>query len=551
MDDLLDLVADDLEAEEIPDDDAEDRARYLADPRVWVREKLGEHLWSKQVTIAESVRDNRQTAVRSCHGVGKSFLASRLAAWWIDSHPPGTARVVTTAPTGPQVAAILWTEINTAAERAVARGNPLLGRINETDWKIGKKLVGLGRKPSNYDPNAFQGIHALYVLVILDEACGIPKHFWTAAKSMATGEYCRILAIGNPDDPGSYFAEVCDTLDWPTIEISAFGSPNFTGEPVPAALRKVLVSHAYVEGMRSEYGELSPTYLSKVEGKFPEDAKDGVVRLSKLRACCRPRDTEYTEEQLLPVELGVDPAAGGDQAVIRERRGVLVGREWGTHTQDSEELVDLIVQAINETGATSVKVDCIGVGWGIVGSLRRRAAEGKHSAQIIAVNVGEASTNPKRFVRLRSQIWWEIGRGLSEDGVWDLSQLDEPDQDRLITQLTAPKYDHDAARRIVVEQKEDTKKRLGRSPDNADALLLAFYGGSGQGAAYLAAMKAKARVEGREVPASARNWRDRIPAKTDDTTRAGVERDDQPRRTPLPPQGRRGHPGLGPVQRPY
>lgn len=512
MDVLLDAVADELEQDEVEDGDL-DRARYLADPRAWVRERLGEHLWSKQVQIAESVRDHRQTAVRSCHGVGKSFMASRLAAWWIDCHPPGSARVVTTAPTGPQVQAILWTEINGAAEKAAARGEPFPGRVNETDWKIGKKLIGIGRKPADHDENAFQGIHAKFVLVILDEACGIPKHFWTAAKSMATGHHCRILAIGNPDDPGSYFAEACDTADWPTIEISAASSPNFTGEPVPAALREVLVSHAYVEEMVREYGEESPTVLSKVHGKFPEDAKDGVVRLSKLRACARPRETQYAPEQLLPVELGVDPAAGGDQAVIRERRGILVGREWGTHTQDSEVLVDMIVDAITETGASAVKVDVIGVGWGIVGSLRRRAAEGKHRAQIIAVNVGEASTRPERYLRLRSQIWWEVGRGLSEDHGWDLSELDEDDRERLITQLTAPKYSLDASRRIVVEKKEETKKRIGRSPDNADALLLAFYGGSGQGAAFLSAMKQRARDQGIEIPAPTRTKREPRPSK--------------------------------------
>lgn len=484
---------------------------YQADPQAWVRDKLGEHLWTKQAEISRSVRDHRRTAVKSCHGVGKSFGASRLTAWWLDVHPAGSARVVTTAPTGDQVKAILWSEINAASAKATARGNPFRGQVNQTEWMLDNQLVAFGRKPADYNQHAFQGIHAPFVLVILDEACGINKQFWTAANSIATGEGCRILAIGNPDDPASYFATVCDSPGWNTIEISAFDSPNFTGEQVPADLAEALVGPTYVAEIAADYGEESPIYVSKVLGKFPEDAKDGIVRLSKLRACCLPRESAHTAEQLLPVELGVDPAAGGDQAVIRERRGVLAGREWGTHTQDSEELVDLVVEAINETGATAVKVDVIGVGWGVVGSLRRRATKGEHSAQIIAVNVGEASTKPERYLRLRSQIWWEVGRGLSEDHAWDLSELDEADRDRLITQLTAPKYSLDASRRIVVEKKEETKKRIGRSPDNADALLLAFYGGSGQGAAYLAAMKQRAEAAGIEVPDSTRRMHASIP----------------------------------------
>lgn len=468
--DALTLAAGRLEEQA---DEAAVAEQYADDPGLWARDKLGVHLWSKQVQIAESVRDHRQTAVQSCHGVGKSFLAAQLVAWWLDIHPPGEARVVTTAPTGDQVKAILWSEINGAFAKAEARGRPFLGRINETDWKLGKRLIAFGRKPSDYNPHAFQGIHAKYVLVILDEACGINQQFWTAAKAIATGEHCRILAIGNPDDPGSQFARVCAGDRWNTIRISAFDTPNFTGEPVPGDLLEMLVSQAYVEEMADEFGEESPTYLSKVLGEFPNDAEDGVVRLSRIRACGRPRDVPFAT--LGPVELGVDLGAGGDETCIRERRGAVVGREWKFRERDSAKAAARIVEAIRESQAETVKVDAIGIGWGIVGSLREKGRQGLHQARVVGVNVSESSTDPDRFTRIRSQMWWEIGRKLSEDLAWDLSGLEETDRERLVSQLTAPKYSVDSAGRIVVEPKAETKKRLGRSPDNADALLLAFY----------------------------------------------------------------------------
>jgi hypothetical protein len=464
-----------LKAEKARRDAERTTLRYGHDPELWAREKLGEHLWSKQIEIAESVRDNRLTAVQSCHGIGKSWTASRLACYWLDIHPPGEAFVVTTAPTGDQVKAILWAEINKAFSKASARGNPLPGRINETDWKYDKFLIAFGRKPSDYNPHAFQGIHAKYVLVLLDEACGIPKQFWTAAMAIATGEHCRVLAIGNPDDPGSHFAQVCSRDRWNTIKISAYDTPNFTGESIPDDLAPMLVSRVYVEEMADEFGEESPTYMSKVLGQFPSDAEDGVVRLSKLMACTREPDKPYAKDRLAPVELGVDLGAGGDETCIRERRGLVVGREWRNREKDPEKVVDYIVQAIRATGAAKVKVDSIGIGWGIVGSLRTRRKQGEHNAEIIGVNVSEASTQPEKYARLRSQIWWEVGRQLSEDGGWDLSRIETADRDRLVTQLTAPKYSLDATGRIVVEKKEETKKRIGRSPDNADALLLAFY----------------------------------------------------------------------------
>ena len=48
------------------------------------------------------------------------------------------------------------------------------------EWKIGNELVGFGRKPADTDEHGFQGIHAPFVLIVLDEACGIPEQLWIA-----------------------------------------------------------------------------------------------------------------------------------------------------------------------------------------------------------------------------------------------------------------------------------------------------------------------------------------------------------------------------------
>ena len=145
---------------------------------------------------------------------GKSFIAARIAAWWLASRSPiGEAFVVTTAPTRTQVRAILWREIARAH-----RAGRLPGRLNQTEWYMpaGEKeeLVAYGRKPSDWDEDAFQGIHARYVLAILDEAGGVPRSLYTAVETITTSEECRVLAIGNPDHPGTQFARVCRSPDW-------------------------------------------------------------------------------------------------------------------------------------------------------------------------------------------------------------------------------------------------------------------------------------------------------------------------------------------------
>jgi hypothetical protein len=447
--------------------DAQERPNpYRTDPVGWIRDVLGEHVWSKQEQIATALRDHRKVAVPSCHEAGKSWLAARAVAWWLTVWPPGEAFAVTTAPTAPQVRAILWREIN----RAHRKGR-LPGRTNQTEWWINDEIVAFGRKPADYDPAAFQGIHARRVLVVIDEACGVPETIWIAGASLTANEHSRMFAIGNPDDPGGYFAKVCGPdSGWHVVPIDAFETPNFTGEPIPGDLRDLLVSPIYEQEMRAEFGEDGATYLSKVRGRFPSDQPDGVVPLSWVRQC-QNQDREYAPDQLLPVELGVDVGAGGDETVIRERRGVLAGRTWRYKTPDSTQATGYVRQAIAETGATCVKVDVVGIGWGVVGALKEQGARGEHAAQIVGVNVGTASREPNRFPKLRDQLWWEIGRELSRQKAWDLSSVDET----TVAQLIAPTWKPDSSGRHQIEKKADTKARLKRSPDDADALLLAWY----------------------------------------------------------------------------
>jgi hypothetical protein len=441
---------------------------YAGDPVGFITKRLGEYLWSKQEDICKSVANNRRTAVASCHAAGKSFLSARIVAYWLETHKPGEAFVVTTAPSAPQVKAILWREIN----RAHAKGK-LGGRTNQTEWYMmvngSEELVAFGRKPSDYDPSAFQGIHARYVLVVLDEAGGIPDSIYNAAASLTANEGSRTLAIGNPDDPTSHFAKVCaPDSGWNVINIDAYDSPNFTDEWVPDELRELLISHTYVNEMIQDVGEDSPIFESKVRGRFPEIAEDVVIQLSYIRHC--QRDRELSLNQQLPVELGVDVGGGGDKTTARERRGLSIGRRYSWSTPDPKEAAGHIVQAIHETGATRVKVDSIGIGWAMAGWLQAMRQQGIHDAEIVPVNVATSSTNPQRYPRLRDQLWWEIGHDAMQRGILDLRGLD----DTTIAQLIAPKWKPDSMGRIQIEKKEETKKRIKRSPDDGDALLLAF-----------------------------------------------------------------------------
>lgn len=439
---------------------------WRSSPVEWVERHTGDHLWSAQRDVMRALVEHSAVAVPACHNVGKSFLAARTALWWIGTHPPGEAFVVTTAPTHRQVRNILWRELARAHRDA-----RLPGELNQTEWWLNGEIVAFGAKPADQDPDAFQGIHATYVLVIIDEASAVPAGLWTAADTLTSNAFSKKLAIGNPDTTSSYFYQVCQPgSGWYVRHIDGLESPAFTGEKVPQAVLNRLLDKHWVEEKRLQWGEDSPLWQSKVRGQFPSQDTSGVVPWSLLHQCTQNDDPDLHDPAVS--ELGVDVGAGGDSTVVWHREGGKAMDKWVISDSESDQVVNKITRVINETGANKVKVDVIGVGWGVVGRLRELGKVGSHKAKVVGVNVGAkpSAKNRTRFVRLRDEVWW-MARELSEAGDWDLSNVDSD----TLSQLIAPDYEVAAGGKVKVESKETTQKRLGRSPDDADALLLAYY----------------------------------------------------------------------------
>ena len=465
--DLIPTNAFDIAAERLEWDRRQ--LEIAADPVTWVSEILGEVLWSKQAEIARSVRDNRRTAVQSCHDVGKSFVASRIVCWWIAAHPPGEAFVVTSAPTFQQVRAILWREIN----KAHAKGR-LIGNTTETEWKIDKEMIGFGRKPSDYSPTAFQGIHARYVLVVLDEACGIPESLWDAADTLITNDSSRILAIGNPDDPTSEFAKICQPgTDWHKIRISAYDSPNFTGEKIPDEVREVLVSPTWVEEKKKKWSEQHPFWQSKVLGLFPQQSATALLPLSMLLEATRH---DYKPNEDDPHILGVDVARfGTDKTVFAMRqgqRGRIVYSVMGSDTMETAKNVKAYMKRYK---ANLAAIDTVGVGGGVFDRMI------EDNENVLSMQAASRADDYMTYANSRAEWYWSLREQL-EHGEVDL----DPDDEELLEQLAGLQYKIDTRGRIAIESKEDMKKRGLDSPDRADALVLAFGRNDDQdwGAAY-------------------------------------------------------------------
>ena len=440
---------------------------YAADPVGFVEQALGEALWSKQRDILLSVRDHRRTAVKSCHDVGKSFIAARVVAWFLTTHAVGDAFVVTSAPTYSQVRAILWREIG----RAHAKGN-LPGQLNQTEWFLGGELVAFGRKPADADMTSFQGLHAAAVLVVLDEACGIPKALWDAAETLITNDASRILAIGNPDDPATEFCQVCKPgSGWNLIQIDAFASPNFTDEPVPEKLRPLLIGPIWVEERRKKWGEGSPLWTAKVRGEFPDVAEDTLIPMAWIRAAM---ERDLPDEG--PCDLGVDVARfGSDMTVIGMLRANGRFRVRKSVSQrDTMAVAGLVQVELRATAARTAKIDDTGVGGGVTDRLtelrRERDEKGAPvvAAGVAGIIVGSAALDPKTFLNLRAELAWEV-RERFRLGTIDI----DPQDEELQAQLGSIRYEITSKGQIKIESKDDMKARGLPSPDRADCLMLA------------------------------------------------------------------------------
>jgi len=438
---------------------------WETDPIGWVNTVLREYVWSKQQVILESVRDNRYTAVKSCHDAGKSFIASRAAAWWIDAHPPQSAFVVSTAPTWQQVQAILWREIQRAHTRGDLEGKVTLDCV----WRLGSKqhgeIVGYGRKPSDYNPDAFQGIHQKYVLVIIDEANGVPAMLYDAVDTIVTNRYCRVLAIGNPDNPSSHFAQVCKkNSGWNVIRIDGFETPNFTDEWVPEYLRDLLLSPEWVAEREHRWGKGSPLYTSKVRGEFPIFSDDSLIPPVWLYDAVNRKIPGRTGREA--GKMGLDIArTGQDRSVCYRQRGGYVSEVFKTGTGDLVELAEQMKEAMRGKLGLQAVGDEAGIGAGVIDILRNDGFD------IYGYNGGRTPHDTERFINARSEDFWYLRERFQE------GTISIPEDEDLINQLLQLKFSMNGRNKIEVETKDDYRKRTrANSPDEADALMMAFVG---------------------------------------------------------------------------
>lgn len=447
-------------------------ARYINDPVLWAKDKLGITLWSTQRKIAESIVTNKKTAVKSCFGIGKTLLAAVITCWWVDVHPTGDTVVVTTAPSNHQVKAIMWENIR----RLHKLGN-LKGTITEEAmWKSDdRNIVAYGRKPAdNNTTNVMQGEHKKYTLVVIDEGGGVPDAIWVGADAITTMPTNRIFAIGNPDSAdnefGNIFLKEHGYEDWAKFSVSAFQSPNFTdeGKELPDDMLSRLVSREWVDKQTLKWGKQSRFYITRILAEFPQEAFDTLFPAALV---ARAQDRVILPSAAAPTVLGVDVARfGGDRTVVMSCTDgdVSIVDAWDkTDTNMSARRVHKLAMDLK---ATEVRIDGVGIGAGVVDTLVTLCA---NYYRVIEVNGGARSPDPKRWLNYRAFLYENLRDGL-RDGLVNLPQPQdtESDEQTLADELEGSRYKF-VRQVLAMESKDDMRRRGVKSPDFADALTYA------------------------------------------------------------------------------
>jgi phage terminase large subunit len=423
------------------------------DPVSLAQALFGAHLWSSQRAVVQSVWEHKRTAVRSCHGVGKTYTAAIVALTFLLTYP--RSRVITTAPTFTQVENLLWREIHALMSRC------------EFDFGIDPSATKLELAPdwfaiglSTDKPERFQGQHAEHILLIVDEASGVDDLIYEAGEGYLTSEHARLLLIGNPTQLAGQFHRAFHSERhlWNTIHISAHDSPNLSGEDVPDHLRRHLISRSWVEEKAAMWGVESAPYEVRVLGEFPSTADNTVMGLRAVAEAQR----RVCDGETGPVVVSCDVARfGSDETVIALRQGHRVRVVETFFGKRTTHTAGACLRWAREHDADWIVVDDAGVGGGVTDALMEAA-----EFEVHAFNGAEQAIEADEYPNRRSEVWFAFA---------DLLPTLDLDEDmQLAGDMTAPTYKLDSKGRRVVESKADTKKRLGRSPDRGDAVLMAY-----------------------------------------------------------------------------
>jgi hypothetical protein len=448
------------------------RVKYRNDPAGFARDCItwsaseGGLVWYQERTLTDLAQSRRAT-IRGPHGLGKTTLAAIAILWFALTRDGEDWKIPTTASAWRQLIKFLWPEIHKWTRRLrwdVIGRQPFNERTELLQLSL-KLSTGEAFAMASDNPALIEGAHAAELLYIFDESKAISAPTWDAAEGAFSTGSCYWLAVSTPGEPNGRFYELHKRApgyeDWKVQRV--------TRADAIAAGR---MSPEWAEQRRKQWGEKSAVYLNRVEGEFATSDEDGVIALAWIERSNERWLARMEHPEALPVidRIGLDVGRGGDPSVFALGRGNLVAELRRMSIADTMAVAGAAHGILSKFTTARAVLDVIGVGAGVFDRLR----EEKAFARRLVAFVAGARTDHKDksgewgFADMRSAGWWTLRELLEDDA------LDLPPDDKLTGDLTAPRWRALSGGRYKVEEKDEIKKRLRRSTDDGDAVMMLY-----------------------------------------------------------------------------
>lgn len=438
---------------------------WRLDPVKFVRDnfQVDPDLWQLDV-LAQAGGDYdpaRLIAMKACTGPGKSAVLAwigwhRLACFAAaGEHPKGAALSITAdnlkdglwaemakwqARSEFLTAAFKWTK-----ERIYAYDHPETWFLSARSFAKDADAEAIGR--------ALSGLHSQFAFVLLDETGDMPLAVGKAARQIFTGNPKDALVIqaGNPTSTGGLLYESCNSGRYKVTTITA--DPKD-----PKRTPRVSVEHA--QSMIDEYGADNPWVMATILGLFPPGGFNTLLSHEEVVAAMNrtvPEDAFMFASKVLGVDVARE---GDDKSVIFPRQGRMSWLPITMRNVKSIEGAAAVHRKWDEFQADGCFIDNTG-GFG-GGWLDQLVAINRHP---IGIHFAGKATDP-RFENIRAEMYWNMAEWVKDGGCL-------PNIPELIAELTTPEYSFKGDK-LFIQPKDMIKKKLGRSPDLADALALTF-----------------------------------------------------------------------------
>jgi len=389
-------------------------------------------------------------------GAGKTALLARLALHFLYTRP--YAIIPCTAPTKKQLYNVLWAEIGRAMSES-----PIIQSLfewqqeriffkSQKDKWFAVAITSTPPKPGAMTTESLQGYHAENILFIVDECSGISDQVMGAADGAMSTPSSRAILASNPTRNTGYFhrAMTNDVLKdlWSRIFVDV--------EKIDA----LYIDKTSIERLKLIYGENSDYFRMRVRGLPPRAEFNALVSPEQIFEAHR-RIIERSGQ----IYCGCDPARyGDDDTVIYIRDGNVIIERACIHGQSTVQVVDTLIALENTYNFQEIRIDIIGIGSGVHDDLKRRLKE--KSYKVRGVGVGEEANDKNTFFNKRAEIVWQVRTIIDSLSIpIETPLLDE--------ELSVIHYGWDSKdKRIKIEPKDETKRTLKRSPNDADALCL-------------------------------------------------------------------------------